>query len=341
MKKILFLSILSLVINKIIAQDFGQILAGSLDDANKYAYNYMLPFGEGEIYNLARGWVSTGRTHKLFGFDISVNGQFAYVPVEKQSFIFNNSDYKTFSLAGTATSAVLPTFMGANTTQVINVNNTFLGTGYTNSFTAPSGIGDEIKGILTFVPISDPMPILQVGVGILKHTDLKIRYFPKSNYGGVEIAVAGAAIQHEFGWLKKIPFLHLSALAGYSTINAGYPPKFNANSSVQSSDANATFDISSFTLQGIASVKFSILELYTSVGYISGKSTVDFLGTYRVKYNNQITVPLKDPISLTYTGSGISNTWGARLNLSILKIYADYTFSKYNGVGFGLAFAFR
>ena len=69
-------------------QDIDQIIAGSKADANKYFNNYTQPFGEGEIYNLARGWFNTARTHKFLGLDISVNVQGAIVPPEKQNFTF-------------------------------------------------------------------------------------------------------------------------------------------------------------------------------------------------------------------------------------------------------------
>jgi hypothetical protein len=331
------------------AQDFGQILAGSLADANKYATEYMRPFGEGEIYNLSRGWFSTARTHKLLGFDISVNGQFAVIPTEKQSFIFRNSDYKTFSLNGTATSANLPTFMGGTSDQVINVTNTVTVGGVpvtsTTNFTAPKGIGNDLKNNIGFLPISAPLPVAQVGIGLIKHTDLKVRYFPKTNFNDVSIGVFGVALQHEFSnylpFIKKVPFLHLSALLGYSKIDADYKPKFDASSSVQSSDANAAFGINAFTIQGIVSAKFALLELYTSVGYSTGKSTFDMQGTYTVRYNNGLSTTVKDPLSIAYNAGGVSNTWGIRLNLSVLKIYADYTFAKYGGAGLGLALAFR
>ena len=329
------------------AQDFGQIIAGSLADANKYASAYMQPFGEGEIYNLSRGWFSTARAHKFLGFDISVNGQFAVIPTEKQNFTFNNSDYTTFKLSGSATSASLPTFMGSTSSQIINVNTTVNGQPVSTSFTAPKGIGDDIKNNISFVPVSDPLPVIQVGLGLFKHTDLKVRYFPQTNFNDVNIGVFGLALQHEFSnylpFIKKVPFLHLSALAGYSKIDATYKPKFDASSSVQSSNAVANYTISAFTLQGIASVKFAFLELYTSLGYATGKSNIDMKGDYTITYKNPPVQgkPVTDPVSLSYDGGGVSNTWGIRLNLSVLKVYADYTFAKYNGVGAGIALALR
>jgi hypothetical protein len=99
-------------------------------------------------------------------------------------------------------------------------------------------------------------------------------------------------------------------------------------------------------------VKLPVVEIYTSVGYSSGKSNIDFKGNYTSTYsyktgypppndNATETVTVTDPVTLNYTGNGLSNTWGLRLNLAIFKIYADYTFAKYSGLGAGIAFSFR
>jgi len=334
------------------AQDFGQIVAGAVKDGNKYAADYLRPFGEGEIYNLSRGWYSTAKAHKLLGVDISINAQFAIVPSGKENFTFNNSDYTSFKLNGSNTSASLPTFVGGSSSQVINVTTTANGQNVTTSFTAPSGIGDNLKKNLSFLPTASPLPIAQVGVGLLKHTDIKIRYLPKKNFNDIEIGVMGLAIQHEFSdylpFIKKVPFLHLSALAGYSSIDASYKPSFGTNASVQSTDAVAGYKISSFTLQGIASAKFALFEIYAAIGYSKGSSTVDLNGNYSITYktgnlppNDKVIINQKDPIALSYDGGGVSNTVGFRLNILILKIYADYTFAKYNTMGVGMALSFR
>jgi hypothetical protein len=353
MKKIIFILSFMGVSFYSNAQDVGQIIAGSLPDANRYATEYFRPFAEGEIHNLSRGWYSTARTHKFLGFDISINGQFAIIPKEKENFTFNNADYSSMKLSGAASSAPLPTLMGGSTTQVINVNSTVNGQPVSTSFTAPKGIGEDLKKNLSFLPVSTPLPVVQIGLGLIKHTDLKLRYFPKSGAGGnTEIGVFGLAIQHEFSdylpFIKKVPFLHLSALAAYSKIDANFKPTFDAGSSVQSSNSVAGYNISSFTVQGIASVKFSLLELYTAVGYASGTSKIKLAGDYIITYNTGLPAPndkatttQKDPISLDYKGSGLTNTWGIRLNITVLKVYADYTFAKYNTVGLGIALAIR
>jgi hypothetical protein len=346
MKKILLLLLVIVTFHQIHAQDVSQILAGSTQDINRYADAYLRPAGEGEIYNISRGWFSTARVHKTLGFDIAIKSEFAIIPNGSDNFTFNNSDYTSFKLAGSATSASLPTIAGGNTSQVINVNTTVNGQPAHTSFNAPNGLMGNFNSNQSIIPVSVPLPIVQLSVGIFKRTELKIRYFPKTTFNKFDLSIFGVAIQHEFThylpFARRIPFLHFSALAGYNTMNADFKPNFDASSPVQSSNANINYKLGAFTLQGIASVKFSLLELYAAIGYSTGNSTMNVNGDYTVSYNSgTVTTTKTNPVSLSYNAGGLSNTWGIRLNLTILKVYADYTFAKYNGIEAGIALGIR
>ena len=52
-------------------------------------------------------------------------------------------------------------------------------------------------------------------------------------------------------------------------------------------------------------------------------------------------VQIKDPLNLDFEANGIRATIGTRLNLSIFKIFADYTFQNYNTATVGIAFSVR
>ena len=342
MKKYSFFVMAALVSFSAKSQDIGQIIAGSKADANQYLNIYMEPFGKGEILNMGRGWVNTARVHKLLGFDLSVNVQAAIVPADKQSFVFRNADYSTFKLKNTAiATATLPTFMGDDSKQILAVSTTVNGKPVTYEFESPRGVSNSFKFV--------PLPIVQLGFGLIKHTDLKLRYFPKTKISDVEVGVFGVGVQHEFSdylpFIKKVPFLHLSALAAYNTTTTSYDL---TGKGVAGSNQKVDLKLSAFTVQGIASVKFALLEIYTSLGYTTGKADVNLNGSYTVTYKDQSTIPASnynvtvvDPIALSYNNSGVSNTWGVRLNLLFFKIFGDYTFANYNGFGAGVAFSFR
>ena len=92
------------------------------------------------------------------------------------------------------------------------------------------------------------------------------------------MGIFGIGVQHEFSnylpFLKKVPFLHLSALAAYNHLSADYYPNLTNSGSVRSNNADLKYDISAYTVQAIASVKFSFLEIYTAIGYKDRKSVV-------------------------------------------------------------------
>lgn len=346
MRKIIFILLCIAGANASNAQDIGQILAGSKPDANKYLSSYLEPFGKGEILNMGRGWFNTARVHKKLGFDITVSAQLAIVPDAKQNFTFNNADYGTFKLKSGASSATIPTFIGDAAQQVLSVNTNVNGKDVSYEFSTPKGIGKEFKDNVGMVAV--PLPVAQLGVGIFKNTELKLRYFPKTSFSGTEVGVFGLAVQNEIGnyipVFKRLPFLHLSALAGYNTVDVKYDL---TGKGMPGSNQNASLKINAFTLQAIGSVKLALLEIYTAVGYTTGKANTNMNGSYIINYTDKatgstVTTTVTDPIALSYNNSGITNTWGARLNFFFLKVFADYTFAPtYNSAGVGLAFSFR
>ena len=351
MKKIFILTSSILLLSIIThAQEIGQILSGSIADANKYLNNYLEPFGKGEILNMGRGWFNTARVHKKLGFDISVSAQLAIVPDDKQSFVFNKTDYSTFKLTNNASSAIVPTFLGSNpsTTEAvsISVSTQVNGKNVNYDFKAPGGIGDDLKKNLSLIAV--PLPVAQVGIGLIKHTDLKLRYFPKTNFSGTEIGVFGLAVQHEFSnylpFFKKIPFLHFSGLVGYNSVNTSFDL---TGKGVSGSNQKAELSISALTVQGIASVKLAMFEFYTSIGYVTGKADAALKGSYTFTYKDDVNPiitysnTVNDPVALSYTTNSITNSWGLRVHILFLKVFADYTFANYNGASAGVAFSFR
>ncbi|MFK7749517.1 MAG: DUF6588 family protein, partial [Kordia sp.] len=89
------------------------LLAG--DDASKLTENYMNPLMKGLLYSMNGGWYTTAKTHKKFGFDITISASASFVPDANQNFTFNPSDYEFLVTANGETS--LPTVMSENSTE--------------------------------------------------------------------------------------------------------------------------------------------------------------------------------------------------------------------------------
>ena len=88
------------------------------------------------------------------------------------------------------------------------------------------------------------------------------------------------------------------------------------------------------------STKLPIINFYGGVGYISGKSETDILGTYIVK-SGPFQQTIEDPFSLTKKTSGASANIGAKLKLGFFRLHADYTLAEFNSLSFGINFGFR
>ncbi len=94
-KLLLFMSFLSMTII-LNAQELESLLLAS-DDASKITESYVNPVMKGLMYSMNGGWYTTAKTHKKFGFDITINANASIVPDADQLFDFNQSDYDYLS----------------------------------------------------------------------------------------------------------------------------------------------------------------------------------------------------------------------------------------------------
>ncbi len=324
------------------------LLAG--DDASKLTENYMNPLMKGLLYSINGGWYSTAKTHKKFGFDITISASASFVPNASKNFTFNPSDYEFLVTANGETS--LPTVMSENNTETtidvripIDGTNTFK----VGSFEMPGGITEDF-------PINAvPAPMIQVGVGLPTNTDVKLRYVPKLSFDDdVKASLIGVGLQHDItqylGPIDKLP-LSVSVLAAFTRLNATYAindDSFSDNVAIRNGEAD--FTMNAWTIQALGSLDFKIITLYGGFGYNQGKSEIDIKGDYNLSYDVQdsngntvstITETISNPVNLDFEANGIRTTLGARLNLGPIKIFGDYTFQKFNTLSAGLAISIR
>ncbi|MCZ4695522.1 hypothetical protein DWB61_11595 [Ancylomarina euxinus] len=323
------------------SQDIEQFLLSGTEDASKLTENYVNPVAKGFMYGLNNGWYTTARTHKKFGFDITLVANLAQVPGKDEIFNFVASDYKNLSLQS-GPSKIQTLFGGENTTVLQAKIETDGGSFDLANFNMPDGIGDDlpIKAV--------PSATLQVGIGIpVIDADLKIRYLPKLGTSDLETGMFGIGIQKSFSKLLKIdktPF-DVSALLAFTNLNAEYD--IQGDSEFNGSGQKLEFSTNAYTIQAIASVNLKLIEFYGALGYNTAKMDVNIKGTYELEYtevNSGLTVvseTLIDPVSVEFDASGVRATVGTRLNLGFFKIFADYTMQEYNTITGGIAFSFR
>lgn len=348
MKKIILFFVLIISVQNIKSQELESILLAA-DDAALLTENYLNPAMKGLMYSINGGWFTTGKVHKKFGFDITINANASLVPNADQFFRFIPEDYLFLSLPNGETK--IPTVMSESSFETrvdvrIPVGD---GTFKVGSFDMPGGIGSDLP--LNAVP----SPMIQVGLGLPTKTDLKIRYVPNVSFvDDFESGLIGIGLQHDItqylGPIEKLP-LSISVLAAFTTLNASYAiNNEDFSDEVSVTNGEAEFKLNTYTIQAIGSLDFKIITFYGSLGYNGGETTVKMKGDYNLTYdvedsNNNVIGTLdetiSDPFNLGFNISGMRATIGTRLNLGFFKIFADYSLQEYNTISAGIALSFR
>lgn len=348
MKKLAFSILVIFSVQFTKGQELESILLAA-DDASLLTENYLNPGMKGLMFSMNDGWATTAKVHKKFGFDITIGLNASIVPNAAKTFAFSPADYAVVSLPNGE--AQLQTVMSENSTDTkIDISiPAGDGTYKVGSFTMPGGIAKDLP--LNAVPA----PTVQVGFGLPFKTDIKARFVPNIRFDDdVESNLIGFGLQHDltqyFGVIEKLP-LSVSVLGAFTSMNVIYQINDDtAADGVMVTDGKTEFKLNTWTVQALASLDFKLITLYGGVGYNNGKTTVklkgDYLLTYDIEdgngnYMGTVDESISDPFNLAFAANGMRATLGARLNLSIFKIFADYTFQEYNTATLGIAFSVR
>jgi len=323
--------------------DFEGFLEAGIDDANTLLEGYLAPALESIGTGLGNGWYNTAATHKTGGVDISVSASAVFIP---DASLFYTPNLTTTTLLPSGPDRA-PTILGPDDDASLPI--------YEYNFTDDAGqnFSGEFKGIgganiaengigMQAVPI----PMVNLGIGLIKNTDLKIRWTPKIDIDGNSSAkLIGFAIMHDIKQyipgLKERKFA-LSALVGFTDISASTSFDTQASSSggVTTNNGMASFDVNTWTVQGLISRRFSVLTLYGGLGFNTSKSNISLDGDFVVSDNNGETSNYSNPLDLNFGVGGPRVTAGMRLRLLFLTINADYTLQKYNTLTVGVGFSF-
>jgi len=329
-----------------------EFLKGGKADANKLFQAYLEPYAFALGDGLNNGWYSSAKTHSLFGFDLSIGASFVQVPDGSKTFDLNTLGLTNMYVKSGG--SIAPTVAGSKTVgPVIGVKDS-QGREIVN-FNSPKGTGLDIV----------PVPMVQVGFGLLPHTDLVVRFVPNIKYDNngdkMKIGLWGVGAKHNFmEWipvLSKLPF-DASVFGSYSEVNG------ESGLSFTSADYSSTpgIDIHPVNTAGqmlkmktmtskfglIVSKKFTILTVFGAIGENMSKTNVDMLGTYPVVATTsagglEITQEgaLVNPVALSFKNSNVSMEAGLRVKLAIVGLSASISKSEYTAYNVGLSLGFR
>ncbi|MFS4483000.1 DUF6588 family protein [Hyunsoonleella sp. 2307UL5-6] len=344
MKKLTTLFILFLSILNINAQDIDALLTAGVENAERFADDYLRPGTDGLMHSMNAGWFNTADAKPLGGFEISIIANAASINNEQKSFLMTIADYNSdpnqdfeISFADNATDKQVATVLGENDPNVdiiITFEDAILGE-QTETITLPSGIGEDTANLL-------PTAFLQGALGLGKGIELKARFVPKIDTDDVDLSMYGAGIQFDVTkWLpadKLLP-IAISGLVAYTRLDASYD--LTETSGISGSNQRLESDTNTWLLQAIVSTKLPIINFYGGIGYIKGTSESDLLGEYTVSNGPLFSQTITDPFSVSSEVSAVRGTIGTKLKLGFFRLNAEYHVSDFNAFSVGVNFGFR
>ena len=318
------------------AQDeIDQFMNASIDDGRKLINAYISPFMNSLSLGLNQGWYNTAQTHKIAGIDITVTGNAMTIPRSDLFFDVTKLDLQVVELDGSSTDyPYAPTVFGPDRQPTFRYTDEQ--TGVSETYVGPGGINLEEQLGKNWVPV----PMANLGIGLPKGTDLKLRFTPTIDLGDdSSLKIFGVGIMHDVKqWIpgiKLLPF-DISGFVGYTKLKleSYFDPENNP-------DQRGLFEVNATTIQGLISKKLSVLTLYGGVGYNIAKSNLAVKGTFDINDDGQASPNEVDPLDLNFAASGFRTTAGFRLKLAVLTLHADYTLQKYKCLTVGVGLSVR
>ncbi|TLP77026.1 DUF6588 family protein [Maribacter sp. ACAM166] len=338
MKNLLVFVFIGSCLNASAQSDFNNVFAAGVEDAERFTTDYLNPLSESVVYSISTGWYNTADAKPLGGFEISIIGNITGFKnkSDKKTFILDPNDYENLDFEdnpGVAreVSTALGDIAGVN----VLVEGEVAGLTVRETFELPSGLSGE--GI-DFVPSG----YIQASVGLIKGTEIKARFLPKMEYEDASIGLIGFGIQHDFTKLlpaDKVLPVAISAVIGYTSISGDYD--LTNAALIEGENQRIEARINSWAFSGVVSTKLPIINFYGGLGYVSGKSVTNVLGTYRVTEGPFISETYVDPFSITKKVSGVTGTIGTKLKVGFFRLNAEYNLGEFNTATVGVNFGFR
>ena len=317
--------------------DLDALLAAGVDDAERFAVDYLSPGTNGLMHSMNAGWFNTADAKPLGGFEISIIANASSIKSDNKTFLMNTDLYNNIQFSQGPSSQMVSTVLGENDPPIfieVVYEDPLFGN-QTETLELPTGIGSGTANLL-------PTAFIQGALGLSKGIEIKARFVPNVKTDDVSLSMYGAGLQFEMTkWLpadKLLP-VAISGLVAYTHLDGSYD--LTDSSGIQGEDQRVENDTNTWLFQLIASTKLPVINFYGGIGYIKGTSESDLLGTYRVTNGILTSEAIVDPFSVTSEVSSVRGTIGTKLKLGFFRLNAEYHLSEFNAFSVGLNFGFR
>ncbi len=336
MKRLFFMMVLS-ISGISSAQDLNDLFVAGVNDAERFANAYLASVSEAGIFSISNGWYNTADAKPLGGFEISIVGNITGFKSkdDKKSFILDPNDYENLDfVTNPGQPRAVSTGLGDIEGVVVVVeDDTSL---FREEFELPSGLAAEDFNFI-------PSGFIQASVGLIKGLEVKARFLPKIKFDDdAEIGLFGAGVQYEFTKLlpaDKVLPVAISAVIGYTNLSGDYD--FTGAGIIDGSNQRIDASFKTWNFSAVVSTrKIPVINFYGGIGYITGTSDIDLLGTYEAR-GPFLTTTITDPFSVSQDANGVSANLGTKIKLGFFRINAEYNFSEFSTFNFGVNFGFR
>jgi hypothetical protein len=322
----------------------GVLLKSGANDAQVLTKAYLAPLEKGIGTNLNTGWFTSASTHKFLGFDIQIHGVATFIPSSGRQFNIGELNLEKTTLADEA-SPITPTVNG-NDVSGSKVIVTDKGKEVDN-FRLPQGSGIHLA----------PTPMIQASLGLIKKTDLILRFVPKVQAGDYgNFRMKGIGFKHSISqWLPggKLFPVDIAVAVGYNHVRVNgnlklkpdptAAPNPDHRGGYNNQKVKDTFD--TFTAQLVVGKDFPFVSLFAAGGYVTSSMHLAVTGDYPiVEYVDgaRTNTTLTDPFSYRQTGADKFNlTGGLTIRLSVFHIFGQYTLARQSTANAGIGFSFR
>jgi hypothetical protein len=314
-------------------------------DASKLMTAYLNPMVEGLSYGFNGGWYHTAKAHKSLGFDVGVSLNAVFIPKSKNYFAPDDLGLENTSLVD-PTSGKAPTVIGPADATTYSTALDIDGDGTADQLLTIDGPeGVDFKE--TFKVSGVVVPTAQVGIGIYKNTDLKIRWMPEVKTSESRVRLLGFGVLHDvkqhIPGIRTLPF-DLSLLVAFTKINGStnVEGEFDKPQNDQRKQL-MDYSMNAWLFQALISKKVAIFTFYGGIGYNAIKTTSDLTGSYVIvdDINGNNDFVLRDPVSLSFSNKSMRVTAGVRFKFGPIYLNGDYSIQEYNTLSVGLGVAVR
>lgn len=336
MKRIILLTAL-LTVAFAKGQDLNNLFVSGVADAERFANSYLNPVQEAGIYGISNGWYNSADAKPLGGFEISfiVNGTGFKNKDDKKAFVLDPNDYENLDFVDNPGNprAVSTALGDIQDIRVFVEDQNGL---FREEFELPSGLASENFNFI-------PSGYLQASVGLVKGLEVKARFLPSIKFDDdAKIGLIGAGVQYDFTKLlpaDRILPVAISAIIGYTNLNGEYD--FTDTGVIAGNDQRIDAKFNTWNFSAVVSTRnIPVINFYGGIGYITGNSDIDFLGTYEAN-GPFFTATVEDPFTISNKASGVTANIGTKIKLGFFRVNVDYNISEFSTLTAGLNFGFR